>query len=105
VDGPHRYENLLNWQWIIYGVVNLLLVAVIFIGTVGLGAQRWISVGGFHVQPSEFAKLGLIITLAAMLSRRDASTLWGVFNALAITVLPWILVFISLTWAPRWCLG
>ena len=90
-----RYENLLNWQWIIYGVVNLLLVAVIFIGTVGLGAQRWISVGGFHVQPSEFAKLGLIITLAAMLSRRDASTLWGVFNALVVTVLPWILVFIQ----------
>ncbi|MGB3311200.1 MAG: rod shape-determining protein RodA [Nodosilinea sp.] len=90
-----RYENLLNWQWIIYGVVNLLLVAVIFIGTVGLGAQRWISIGGFHVQPSEFAKLGLIITLAAMLSRRDASTLWGVFNALAITILPWVLVFIQ----------
>lgn len=90
-----RYERLLNWQWIIYGVINLLLVAVIFIGTVGLGAQRWISVFGFNVQPSEFAKLGMIITLAAMLSRRDASTLWGVANALVVTILPWVLVFIQ----------
>ena len=90
-----RYENLLNWQWIIYTVVNLLLLAVIFIGTVGLGAQRWISIGGFHVQPSEFAKLGLIITLAAMLTRRDASTLWGVFTAVGVTLLPWALVFIQ----------
>jgi len=90
-----RYEHLLSLQWIIYGVVNLLLVAVIFIGTVGLGAQRWITVLGFNIQPSEFAKLGLIITLAAILSRRDASTLWGVVTALAVTALPWSLVFIQ----------
>jgi rod shape determining protein RodA len=90
-----RYESLLNWQWIIYAVINLLLVAVIFIGTVGLGAQRWISIGGFHVQPSEFAKLGMIVTLAAMLSRRDASTLGGVGTALGVTILPWALVFVQ----------
>jgi rod shape determining protein RodA len=90
-----RYEHLLSLQWIIYAVVNLLLLAVIFIGTVGLGAQRWITVFGFNVQPSEFAKLGVIITLAAMLSRRDASTLWGVITALTVTALPWALVFIQ----------
>jgi rod shape determining protein RodA len=90
-----RYENLLAWQWIIYAAVNLSLVAVIFIGTVGLGAQRWITIGGFNLQPSEFAKLGVIITLAAMLSRRDASTLWGVLTALAVTALPWALIFIQ----------
>lgn len=90
-----RYEHLRNWQWIIYGIVNLLLVAVMFIGTVGGGAQSWIAVGGFYVQPSEFAKLSIIITLAAMLSRRDASTLWGVGSAIAVIILPWALVFIQ----------
>jgi rod shape determining protein RodA len=90
-----RYEHLLAWQWGIYAVVNLLLVAVLFVGTVGLGAQRWITIFGFSIQPSEFAKLGLIITLAAMLSRRNASTLWGVLMALTVTVLPWALVFIQ----------
>jgi rod shape determining protein RodA len=90
-----RYEYLLSWQWIIYGVVNLLLVAVMFIGTVGGGAQSWLGIGGFYLQPSEFAKLSIIITLAAMLSVRDASTLWGVASALTVTALPWILVFIQ----------
>ncbi len=90
-----RYEHLLSLQWIIYGVVNLLLVAVIFVGTVGSGAQRWITIFGFNVQPSEFAKLGVIITLAAILSRRNASTLWGVMTAVAVTAVPWSLVFIQ----------
>ncbi|MBD2233269.1 rod shape-determining protein RodA [Phormidium tenue] len=90
-----RYEHLRNWQWIIYGIVNVLLVAVMFIGTVGGGAQSWIAVGSFYVQPSEFAKLSIIITLAAMLSRRDASTLWGVGSAIAVIILPWLLVFIQ----------
>ncbi|TVP67764.1 MAG: rod shape-determining protein RodA [Leptolyngbya sp. LCM1.Bin17] len=90
-----RYETLLGWRWIIYGLANLFLVAVIFIGTVGLGAQRWITILGFNFQPSEFAKLAIIITLAAMLSRRDASSLWGVVTAVAIILPPWMLVFIQ----------
>lgn len=90
-----RYEHLLNWQWIIYITVNLLLVAVMLIGTVGGGAQSWLGVGGFYVQPSEFAKLSIIITLSAMLSRRDASSLWGVASAMTVLVLPWLLVFIQ----------
>ncbi|NJN22101.1 MAG: rod shape-determining protein RodA [Leptolyngbya sp. RL_3_1] len=90
-----RYEHLLEWQWVIYGVVNAALLAVIFIGTSGLGAQRWISLFGFHVQPSEFAKVGLIITLAAMLSAPNASTLGGVLRALAVAAVPWSLVFVQ----------
>ncbi|PSN17360.1 rod shape-determining protein RodA [filamentous cyanobacterium CCP5] len=90
-----RYEYLLSWRWIIYGLVNVSLLAVIFIGTVGLGAQRWITIGGFNVQPSEFAKLGMIITLAAMLSDRDASTLPSMARSLAVTAVPWALVFIQ----------
>ncbi|MBF2035763.1 MAG: rod shape-determining protein RodA [Leptolyngbyaceae cyanobacterium T60_A2020_046] len=90
-----RYENLLKWQWVIYAAVNLSLVAVIFMGSTGLGAQRWIPIFGFNVQPSEFAKLGVIITMAAMLRDRDASTLMGVCRALAVVAVPWALVFVQ----------
>jgi rod shape determining protein RodA len=90
-----RYEVLQDWNWIIYTIVNASLILVMFIGTVGSGAQSWIGIGGFYIQPSEFAKVGLIITLAAQLSRRDASSLWGLFTALGITALPWILIFIQ----------
>lgn len=90
-----RYEHLIRWQWIIYALTNLFLIVVMFIGTIGSGAQSWLNIGGFYVQPSEFAKISIIITLAAALSGPNASTLPGVLRALAITAVPWGLVFIQ----------
>jgi len=90
-----RYEYLLQFKWVIYGVTNLSLLAVIFIGTSALGAQRWITIGGFNIQPSEFAKVGVIITLAAMLHERTASTIPSMLRALGVTAVPWALVFIQ----------
>jgi rod shape determining protein RodA len=90
-----RYENLIKWHWVTYALTNVSLIAVMIIGTSAKGAQRWISIGGFNVQPSEFAKVGLIITLAAVLHKRTASTLESVFRVLAITAIPWALVFLQ----------
>jgi rod shape determining protein RodA len=90
-----RYDALIQWKWVIYGVTNFALLAVMFVGTKALGAQRWIAIGGFNVQPSEFAKLGVIITLAALLHDRTADTLPSVFKTLAITAVPWALVFLQ----------
>ena len=90
-----RYENLIQWHWIIYGITNLLLLAVMVIGTTVKGAQRWIGIGGFNLQPSEFAKLGVIITLAALLHSQTASKIPVVLRALAVTAVPWALVFLQ----------
>ncbi len=87
------YNHLLRWHWITYGLTNALLIAVMVLGSSAKGAQRWISFGGFNIQPSEFAKLGLIITLAAILHRRPADNLPSFLRALAITIPPWLLVF------------
>ena len=90
-----RYEFLLEWRWVIYLVTNVSLIAVMLIGTVGNGAQSWISIGGFNIQPSEFAKTGLIITLAATRKDRESTTLGGLIKALAITGVPWALIFLQ----------
>lgn len=90
-----RYEGILRWKWIIYGVTNLSLLAVMGLGTEALGAQRWISIGGFNIQPSEFAKLGLIITLAAILHEETATNLLSMVKVLLVTALPWLLVFLQ----------
>jgi rod shape determining protein RodA len=90
-----RYENLIQWHWFTYALTNLSLIAVMIIGTSAKGAQRWITIGSFNVQPSEFAKVGIIITLAAVLHKRTASTLPNVFRALAVTALPWALIFLQ----------
>ncbi|MDL5055817.1 rod shape-determining protein RodA [Oscillatoria laete-virens NRMC-F 0139] len=90
-----HYKNLLQLQWVIYAITNLSLIAVIFIGTTALGAQRWITIGGFNLQPSEFAKLGLIITLACLLHTNTASTIPMLLKTLGIALVPWILVFLQ----------
>jgi rod shape determining protein RodA len=89
------YNHLLRWHWVTYGLTNGLLLAVIALGNSAKGAQRWINIAGFNVQPSEFAKVGLIITLAAILHRRPANTLPTFVRALAITIPPWFLVFVQ----------
>ncbi|MBW4453201.1 MAG: rod shape-determining protein RodA [Nostoc indistinguendum CM1-VF10] len=90
-----RYEVLMQWHWVTYALTNFSLIAVMIVGTSAKGAQRWIPIAGFNVQPSEFAKVGMIITLAALLHRRTASTLEGVFRVLAITAIPWGLIFLQ----------
>lgn len=90
-----RYDNLLRWRWIIYGITNLSLLAVMFFGREELGAQRWIPIFGFNLQPSEFAKLGIIITIAALLSERPASKIPVLLKTLGVTAVPWILIFLE----------
>lgn len=90
-----RYEYLLRFHWIVYGITNLSLMAVMVIGTSALGAQRWITILGFNIQPSEFAKLGVIISLAALLHHQPATTLANVIRPLLITAVPWALVFLQ----------
>jgi rod shape determining protein RodA len=50
--------------YVLYGLSLVLLVAVLLKGVVSKGAGRWISIAGFRVQPSEFAKIGLLFALA-----------------------------------------
>lgn len=88
-----NYEILVRWKWIIYGFTNFSLIAVQIVGTTALGAQRWINIGGFHVQPSEFAKVGLILTLAAFLESKVSIGILDLAKALAIAGIPWVLVF------------
>jgi len=90
-----RYERLLSYFWVVYGITNISLVAVLLVGVAAKGAQRWITIAGFNLQPSEFAKLGVIITLAALLHHRPAETLPAMFRALLVVAVPWGLVFLQ----------
>jgi rod shape determining protein RodA len=58
------YRTFADKSHIIFGVLIALLAFVLFRGVVQMGARRWISLGGFNLQPSEFAKLGVALVLA-----------------------------------------
>lgn len=50
----------------------LLLIAVLFLGSQVKGASRWLSIGPFSFQPSEYVKLAMVIHFAALLAKKQA---------------------------------
>jgi rod shape determining protein RodA len=79
----------------LYGLTVASLIGVRFIGISALGAQRWINIAGFHVQPSEFAKLGAILLLAGVLSRYPIERPVDLLRPTGVFLIPWVLVFIE----------
>ena len=73
-----------------YVLSLILLVAVLRMGHVGKGAERWLIIGGLQVQPSEFAKIALVLALSAWFSRisyaRMGNPLWLIPPALIVLV-------------------
>ncbi|HEY6496172.1 MAG TPA: rod shape-determining protein RodA [Trebonia sp.] len=66
------YRRIRRWTPILYGLSLVLLLAVLAVGQSVNGAKAWIALpGGFQIEPSEFAKLGLILIAAWLLSRRN----------------------------------
>ena len=63
----HKWERL---AWLGYLVSILLSTAVLFFGDEYNGSQRWLSLGPLSFQPSEFAKVAVILLLASVISRR-----------------------------------
>ena len=55
-----------------YAINCLMLIGVLVMGDVAGGARRWLNLGGFRFQPSEFMKLGIIFAMAKYLSRENA---------------------------------
>ncbi len=58
------YHKISRLSYILYALLLVLLVVVLVAGKTSRGAQRWIPIGPFVFQPSEFAKLVLVLTLA-----------------------------------------
>lgn len=67
------YRKLRPFAVPIMGLTIAALVAVLFIGVEGGGARRWLGVGELTIQPAEFAKLTVIVYLAAWLSSKGES--------------------------------
>lgn len=79
-----------NMSPLFYGISLLLLVMVEVAGETGMGAQRWLNLGFFRLQPSELMKIALVLALAAYYdwldSRRISHPLWVLIPVVMIIV-------------------
>ena len=89
------YRWLIPGTFVIYPVSLLLLILVLMFGTEIFGAKRWLSIGCFSYQPSEMAKLGVILSISFLLSRKKADInkpLWAL-GVLVLTAFPFMLIY------------
>lgn len=83
------------WMWrnlagVAYGISIMLLIGVEFFGAVGMGAQRWIDLGFIRLQPSEMAKITLVMFLAAyydwLPAQKTSRPVWVLLPVLIILI-------------------
>jgi len=90
------YHTLARWSLVGYWAVILCLVAVLIphIGSMRFGARRWIDLGFFQFQPSEFAKLAFILAGADFLSMPpdELKRPLNFWKAIGLMMLPFVLI-------------
>ncbi len=90
-----EYRFYSDFAYIIYTSAFFLLLAVMGYGIITSGAQRWIRIGVFSFQPSEFVKISLIMALAKFFHRppnREGYTLRNLLIPFLFVFLPIILI-------------
>jgi len=89
------YKHLDRFAPAIYFISVALLIMVFFFGKVGGGARRWLFLGPFSVQPSEIAKMTIIIVLARYYSKVPTSNgynLRELAKPMLLTAVPFVLI-------------
>ena len=89
----------------IFNITEIILICIVigliitlFFGYAGMGAKRWIRIGGFNLQISEFAKIALVLFMAKYFHRLNAEKTIGLFRSivpLIISLLFFLLVAIQ----------
>ncbi len=90
-----NYSSLLKLNWLMYAGNLVLLTAVILTGEEGNGAQRWLKIGGLQFQPSETAKILLILFFAQFIMkyREKFNTFKIISSCVILAGIPWLLIF------------
>lgn len=89
------YHLLLSLNYKLYALVIILLLAALFFGKSETNTQRWISLGFLNLQPSEPAKLCLVVTLASYYYRKDTGKGFSfkeLLPPILLTLIPFLLI-------------
>ena len=87
------YGRTMRVAWLLYGLALVALALLPWFAPMINGARRWYTFPGFSIQPSEFAKPIVVVTLAAMLRFKTRSTTFeGLLVPMAVAAVPALLV-------------
>ncbi len=92
------YRELHSLNYPFYVLIIFLLVIAFFVGDEAGGSQRWINLGFFRLQPSEPAKLMLVIALASFYSRKEVADGYSIRQLLVpvgLTAIPFVLILLQ----------
>ncbi|MGI8648774.1 MAG: rod shape-determining protein RodA [Rubrobacter sp.] len=81
--------------WLLYALAILMLLAVLFGGTTINGSTSWIVVGPVQFQPSEFAKMLMILVMAGFFADRNIAENSTLLRSIGVLCVPWALVFLQ----------
>lgn len=87
------YRFLHSLGWLAYAAAIGLLIAVLSIGAVSGGSRRWFELGGFSIQPSEIAKLLMVIALAKYMADHNMRQFKHLLISLGLTLIPIGLIY------------
>ena len=87
------YRAWARWSKLIYIATMALLSGVLLIGQAVFGSQRWVRIGPLSLQPSELAKIALVLVLAKAFEKEEhIQSLKGVAKALVMVLIPMALI-------------
>lgn len=88
------YRKYQDWAVLFYGGTIVLLLAVFVVGHKSRGSQAWFQFGHYQLEPSEVAKIGLIIALASYCaSHKGSLTARSLITALVMAAVPFVLIY------------
>jgi len=90
-----NYSMFLKLYWLMYLGNLVLLLLVLLMGKSGGGAQRWLRIGGLQFQPSETAKILLILFFAQFIMkyREKLNTFKVIASCIVLVLIPWVMIY------------
>src|SRR6476661_8604697 len=88
------YRVFAEHSLFLYGCLIVLLIFVLLKGQTQMGGQRWIPIGPFHLQPSEFGRIGIALVLAMFFgeNRRGARNTSDLVIGGIFTLVPLVII-------------
>ncbi|MEW6027140.1 MAG: rod shape-determining protein RodA [Planctomycetota bacterium] len=91
-----NYYSFRTYAYIFYVILMVMIVVVMFAGTATFGAKRWIYIGPFAFQPSEYMKIVTVLVLAQYLMHKtNVARLTGLFIPFVLALVPMLLILVQ----------